>query len=207
LPKYHIKEHVAELTIDKSNSPKLPVYFAADESVATYVEEDNFPHLIRNYDHQYMVKIPDDWKHHIKKYKDNKNVGPEYNIQLREYHDNIKKMIENGFVSLDYVQNLSNYINNNSMSDETIVLWEKAAAKLYDDFVFSNKVDEHVKKLNQYIELYDKVHDFTQKSKEPRALASIKNIMIPRIKERHYAPGGIGYYRAKREFDDTRRRL
>ena len=204
LPKYRIRNPVSELKLYSIKEP-LKVYFVSYKSKIT---DD------RN-DYEYLVKIPNDWKHHIQKYRDNENYMDIHNDIIRNLFFKIKKDIETGYMSLNDIEQISEYIDNNHISKDILKMWEKSAENLHynlengrDERDTNFLLDKNINDLNEHNKkLDDAVLTFTNKSKIPRADRNISKY-IPKIIERYYAPpgiynkdGGPGYISSKKNFN------
>ena len=138
-----------------------------------------------------------------------------HNDIIRKQFFKIKNDIVAGYMSLNDIEQISDYIDNNYISKDILEMWQKSAENLHDNLENGRDerdtnflLDKNINDLNEHNKkLDDAVLTFTNKSKIPRADRNISKY-IPKIIERYYAPpgvynkhGGPGYIRSKKNFN------
>ena len=191
---YRTKEPIAQLSIDVVNTPKLSVYLISHKRNVRLSEE-----YVDNPDYEYVVKIPDNWKHHLQKHP------------IKKYDRELKQVFDSGYIPLSYIEDISEFIDDKYISEDILKLWEEAATIL-DTHLLNNNIEVDIDKLNKETEAFFKnVNDFTIKTRKKRVQRNLDRITespIIRMKEHFYAPSGVynefggpGYMRSKKNFE------
>lgn len=190
---YRTKEPIAQLSIDVVNTPKLSVYLISHKRNVRRSEE-----YVDNPDYEYVVKIPDNWKHHLQKHP------------IKKYDRELKQVFDSGYIPLSYIEDISEFIDDKYISEDILKLWKEEATILHNHLY--NNIEVDIDKLNKETEaLFKNVDNFTRKTAKKRVkrnLDKITELPIRIMKDRFYAPpgvysenGGPGYMRSKKNFE------
>ena len=178
-------------TISINDIPDLHIYLATNER-NVLLSNENFD--MNSFD--YVVKIPLVWKDHLQKHP------------IEFYDTQIKKEFKSGYVPLSYIEDISDYIDNNYISEEKLKLLGEEARQLYDSVDFENDIKKLNKETDEFFNIVDEFTGKTRKKRVKRNLNRLTESPITKMKERFYAPpgfnsedGGNGYITSKERFD------